>query len=336
MNRQILLDGGGFRVSDRFPFPAYPNGWFRVAYSNELERGDVVPLQYFGRDLVLFRDDAGRARVLDAHCRHLGAHLGYGGRVEGNGIRCPFHAWLWDGDGVCRDIPYAKRIPVGAKIGSWPSVEKNGLVLVYHHSAGEAPTYEIPELPQIEAPDWTPLEIKRWRVRSRWLDMNENAVDQVHFHYVHGARTTPETDVELEGHILRCRSRMKLATPRGDADGGIDTTDFGPGFQTVHLTGIVETLMVNTSTPIDEETTDVSFAYTVNASGDEKKAAGVGAAIVRDLEKQFDEDRTIWENKKYYTRPMLCDGDGDFGVYRKWMSQFFDEGTPGSPGPEGG
>ncbi|MEE8475119.1 MAG: aromatic ring-hydroxylating dioxygenase subunit alpha, partial [Myxococcota bacterium] len=73
------------------------------------------------------------------------------------------------------------------------------------------------------------------------------------------------------------------------------------------------------------EYTDVSFAYTVNAEGDEKKARGVGAAIVRDLEKQFSEDRVIWENKKYYAQPVLCDGDGPFGVYRRWWRQFFSE-----------
>jgi len=116
---------------------------------------------------------------------------------------------------------------------------------------------------------------------------------------------------------------MTLKTPRGEAPGGINTTDFGPGFQTVELTGIIETLMVNTSTPIDDEYTDVSFSYTINANGNERKARGVGAAIIRDLEKQFEEDRPIWENKKYYARPMLCDGDGKFGVYRRWMSQFF-------------
>ena len=26
------------------------------------------------------------------------------------------------------------------------------------------------------------------------------------------------------------------------------------------------------------------------------------------------EDIVIWENKKYWTRPVLCDGDGDFGT----------------------
>ncbi len=39
----------------RFPFPRYPDGWFQVAYSSELPPGGVMPLKYFGKDLVLFR-----------------------------------------------------------------------------------------------------------------------------------------------------------------------------------------------------------------------------------------------------------------------------------------
>ncbi len=202
-------------IEGRFPFPPYPNGWFRVAYGSELAKGEVKSLHYFGQELVLFRDEAGAPHLLDAYCRHLGAHLGHGGKVEGGGIRCPFHAWLWDGDGHCLEIPYAKRIPPAAKIRSWPIVEKNGLVMVWH-------------------------------------------------------------DVEDEP-------------------------------------------------PIDEETTDSSFAYSVNTSGDAQKARGVGDAIIRDLEKQMSEDIPIWENKKYYTKPMLCDGDGKFNVYRRWMRQFFSE-----------
>jgi phenylpropionate dioxygenase-like ring-hydroxylating dioxygenase large terminal subunit len=310
-------------MPSRFPFPAYPNGWFRVAYSFELARGEVRPLHVLGRDLVLFRDETGKARVLDAHCRHLGAHLGHGGRVEGTGIRCPFHGWRWNGEGVCDDIPYAKRIPPGARTRAWTVVERNRIVFVHHDQDGRPPEYEIPELPQLADPAWTPLEIRRWTVRSRWLDMNENAVDRAHFRFVHGTKTIPETQVEIEGHVLRCRSRMKQATPRGLVDGSLDTTDYGPGLQTVHLTGIVETLMVNTSTPIDEETTDTSFAYTVNTGGDPEAARGVGAAIIRDLEKQMSQDIPIWENKAYHERPLLCDGDGPIGLYRRWMRQFF-------------
>ena len=82
---------------------------------------------------------------------------------------------------------------------------------------------------------------------------------------------------------------------------------------------------MNTSTPLDTEYTDTSFAYTVHNDGDEQTARGVGAAIIRDLEKQMAEDIPIWENKAYWTRPILCDGDGRFGLYRQWMRQFFSE-----------
>ena len=55
-----------------WPFPAYPNGWFQIGYAEDLPAKGVQPLEYFGRDLVLFRDEADVARVLDAHCRVRG------------------------------------------------------------------------------------------------------------------------------------------------------------------------------------------------------------------------------------------------------------------------
>ena len=49
-----------------------PTGWFQVAWSADLEVGDVKPLHYFGAELVAFRDLDGAIRVLDAHCQHIG------------------------------------------------------------------------------------------------------------------------------------------------------------------------------------------------------------------------------------------------------------------------
>ena len=100
----------------RFPFPRYPNGCFQVAYTDDLPAGAVMPLSYFGKELVAFRGRDGAVNVLDAHCPHLGAHLGYGGKVEGNRIRCPFHAWQFDGSGACTHVPYSDRAPLRAQI----------------------------------------------------------------------------------------------------------------------------------------------------------------------------------------------------------------------------
>ena len=76
----------------RFPFPV-PNGWFVVAQADDLAPGEVRALYFFARDLVLYRGDDGEPHVVDAHCPHLGAHLGVGGKVEGECLRCPFHGW---------------------------------------------------------------------------------------------------------------------------------------------------------------------------------------------------------------------------------------------------
>jgi len=309
----------------RYPFPPYANGWFRALYSHELPRGTVKALHRLGRELVAFRGDDGQARIFDAHCPHLGAHLGVGGTVEGNALRCPFHGWLWNGEGRCIEITYAKRIPPKAQLRSWRAVERNGVVFVHHDAEGRPPAYEVPEFPECGGSGWTPLEIRHWTVRSRWLDMNENAVDQPHFRFVHGTPTIPEAEVEVEGHIFRVRNTVKMNTPRGVIDGLLTTTDYGPALQTVHIRGGVDTFMLNTATPIDAETTDVSFAYAVRLAPGGAGGTGVGAARIRDLEHQFEQDRAIWENKAYWERPLLCDGDGKLGTYRRWMRQFFAE-----------
>lgn len=50
-------------MSERFPF-SIPNGWFQIAYSDQLRPGDVLPLQYFGKDLVLFRVGSGEVAAV--------------------------------------------------------------------------------------------------------------------------------------------------------------------------------------------------------------------------------------------------------------------------------
>ena len=52
-----------------FPHPL-PDGWYPVAYSDEVPIGEVVPLRYFGQDLIAFRGEDGEAHVLDAHAGH--------------------------------------------------------------------------------------------------------------------------------------------------------------------------------------------------------------------------------------------------------------------------
>lgn len=312
-----------FPEGERYGFPAYPNGWFRVAYSNELGTGEVRALSYFGAEQVLFRSEDGVARLFDAFCPHLGAHLGVGGTVVRDGLRCPFHGWEFDGAGRCVSVPYARRIPPQAAVRAWPVVERNGVVFAWHHAGGAAPSWEPPLLGQVGQEGWTPLLVKHWKVRARWLDMNENCVDRAHFKYVHGTLSIPTSEVEEREHVFRVSSRFEQKAPGGrTTEGVLVTTDYGPGFQHVEMAGILPSILMNTATPLDEEHCDVSFAYSVETHGD-PRAEKLADKIVADLLDQFEHDLPIWENKASWRRPRLCDGDGPIGQYRRWYARFF-------------
>ena len=85
----------------------------------------MKPLHYLGRDLVAWRDAEGEPHVMDAYCPHLGAHLGYGGRVEGCELVCPFHWWRFDADGCNTQVPYDGSSNPAARIHTYPTAERN-------------------------------------------------------------------------------------------------------------------------------------------------------------------------------------------------------------------
>jgi len=306
---------------ERYSFTPYPKGWFRAFFSHELDPGELKTLNILGRELVAFRTESGDVAITEPHCPHLGAHFAHGGKVVGEALRCPFHHWEFGADGACTKIPYAKRIPPKAKIATWPVVERNGMVMIWHDAEGGAPTFEVPELPELVDPDWLPLEIKPWRVRGSWIDMNENCVDGVHFRYIHGTDAIPRTEAEIRDHVHIATSYFEMRTPDGMKDSTLVTTDYGPGLQTVHINGLIPTLMVNTATPIDDEYSDIKFAYTVKTDQDPGKK-NLASAIIKDLKQQFEHDLPIWENKVCWDRPVLCDSDGPIATYRRWYAQF--------------
>jgi nitrite reductase/ring-hydroxylating ferredoxin subunit len=69
---------------------ALHEGWYLLALTPELD-GEITPLSVGSRALMAVRDDADRVRVFDAHCPHRGANLGYGGKLAGGCVVCPFH-----------------------------------------------------------------------------------------------------------------------------------------------------------------------------------------------------------------------------------------------------
>src|SRR6476619_1448425 len=163
-------------MASRYPFSPFPDGWFFVCYSHELPRGKLFSKTFMGKEIVAYRGADGQVAVADAHCPHLGAHMGKGGCIENDAIKCPFHGFRFDQTGKCVSTPYGEP-PKAAKLNTWPAHETNGFILAYHDAEGRAPSWRVPEL---DDEGWGTLVTRRYRFFVNDQATTENGVDTAH------------------------------------------------------------------------------------------------------------------------------------------------------------
>ena len=80
---------------------------------------------------------------------------------------------------------------------------------------------------------------------------------------------------------------------------------------------------ISSATAIDDEYCELRFAFTVKKLVNEGVTSTVGAAFQREIARQLEQDIPIWENKIYVQPPVLVDGDGPIGMFRRWCEQFY-------------
>ena len=312
-------------MTSRYPFPASPNGWFSVAAALDLGPGEVRAVHYLGRDLVLFRDEAGNARVFDAHCPHLGAHLGVGGRVCGDGIVCPFHGWRFDGDGKLVEVPRVDRTPrISAR--AWEVCERNGRIFIWYHADGTPPSFDVTGYREDE-PSWTPWRSNTYRVRVHVQDLTENIIDRSHFLTVHDMALPEQEHFEVSffGASMVVEQRLKVtAASEIGVEVNTKTTTCGPGIAAVEVSqDPLEMLTYITQTPVDDEFTEVNLLFSMKRLPDEDATEAVSRLNDEITNLQFTQDVPIWENKIYRKRPVLTKTDGPVMQYRRWFRQFY-------------
>jgi nitrite reductase/ring-hydroxylating ferredoxin subunit len=307
---------------NRYPFSPYPDGWFQVGWSAQLAPGAVRPLRCFGQELVLFRTEAGEAVVLDAHCPHLGAHMGHGGCVQGESIVCPFHHWRWDAQGRLVEIPYARRDRrPDVVLRRWPVHETCGVILVWNSLAGREPGWRIADAPEYGARGWSGYHTKTWRIRMHVQELAENVPDAPHFRYVHQTPTLPTAIPSTDGPIYRQETRMT------SADGSVDLTfrqeAFGLGLIWLRTSSEPRMAFLNATTPIDAEHCELSISMLIRDPAPGGELSPLGRAHVEALFAQVDQDVPIFEHKVYRAKPPLVEDDGPIAVLRRWAQQFY-------------
>jgi 5,5'-dehydrodivanillate O-demethylase oxygenase subunit len=107
--------------------------WIPIAPSLQLAENPVRKVRVLGEDLVLFKDGSGRLGLVGDRCLHRGVELQFG-IPEANGLRCPYHGWLYGADGQCLDTPLedqTKSFREQLRLKAYPVQALGGLVFAY-------------------------------------------------------------------------------------------------------------------------------------------------------------------------------------------------------------
>lgn len=329
------------------PLSMKPTGWFQVAWSADIAPGEVRRMKYFDRELIGWRTASGEAVVMDAYCEHLGAHLGYGGHVEGEVIQCPFHGWQWNKDGRNVCIPYQDRPNRGRRIRSYPVAERNESIYIWHDADGRAPYFDAPDsFASFEdgssAADYYPhMTLYREALELHPQYVLENGVDFAHFKFVHQTPIVPVfTRHDFSGPWSYVDFTITFEGDEtqsiDDVQSGVEAINGGLGIAVTKSWGMVDNRTISAVTPVDDSTSDVRFTVFIGrprgrAAEDpahaERKAREFGAEVIR----QFEQDVHIWSHQRYSDPPALATAEHEgFTSLRKWATQFYPDGRGGT------
>jgi 5,5'-dehydrodivanillate O-demethylase len=165
--------------------------WHPVAVAGELtQEKPIKAVTILGEKLVVFRQPPGAGQTQPTYglvkekCPHRFASLAYG-RVDAEGIRCPYHGWKFNKGGQCIEQPAEPtNSPLKDKIKqiAYPVEKLAGLLYAY---MGPLPAPLLPRWDVLAREDgrrWTVIESV---IDCNWLQAMENSVDPAHLYWLH-------------------------------------------------------------------------------------------------------------------------------------------------------
>jgi 5,5'-dehydrodivanillate O-demethylase len=158
--------------------------WHPIFPEIKLQDDPVQRVKLLGEQLVLYRDRSGHLGLVGPRCPHRLMDLGFG-IPEENGLRCPYHGWLFDERGTCAEQPleppdstFRNRV----KIAGYPVEAMGGLIWAY---LGPDPVPVLPKWDLFVRPGAIRQITAHW-LPCNWLQVQENRGDVAHATYLHG------------------------------------------------------------------------------------------------------------------------------------------------------
>jgi phenylpropionate dioxygenase-like ring-hydroxylating dioxygenase large terminal subunit len=156
--------------------------WYPVARSRQLRKSALLPVTFAGDPIVIARSASGSVFALEDRCAHrqVPLHLGV---VQGEQLKCGYHAWCYDRCGKLVKIPYLSdrgKIPPAARgVRAYPCREAYGLVFIYPGDPARAEISPLPDLPESSSAEYRTMHFSR-TVECHYSFMHENLMDMNH------------------------------------------------------------------------------------------------------------------------------------------------------------
>ena len=197
------------------------------------------------------------------------------------------------------------------------------MIFAWHDREKSQPDWEIPALEEWDDPEFLPWRYAKLQIKTPPLAIAENLADAGHFIPVHNTHPIPGSfSNTYTGHVGQQKIKAVAYPVHGGKDEFESTaTYYGPAYQVTKMYGKGLGVIINAHTPIDDENVMLRFGVSMKAT--KGMTDELIDHFIDNMRDGYLQDVQIWENKIYLDKPVLCDGDGPIGEFRRWYAQFY-------------
>lgn len=176
------------------------NCWYIAAWADEIDAGPFART-VLDEPLVIYRGGDGGPVVLEDRCCHRALPLSMG-TVIPDGLQCGYHGLVFDETGCCIRVPGQAAVPPGAKIKSYPAVEKWRWIWVWMGDPDLADENLVPDFHWLDDPGWV-APTGQFHLKSNYQNLVDNLLDFSHLQFVHQRTIGTDAIADIPSTVTR-------------------------------------------------------------------------------------------------------------------------------------
>lgn len=194
-------------MTELYPTRFPKNAWYVCAWAGEVGR-DLLARTICNEPVVMFRTEDGAPAAIEDRCCHRHLPLSEG-ELIGDIVQCGYHGLQFDRSGTCVSVPGQTRVPPGAAIKSYPTVERHRAIWIWPGDPAAADEALIPDFSWAEKDGWDTV-CDALRIECNAMLLVDNLLDLTHETYLHDDSLGNEAVVEWPIETDRTDDRVSV------------------------------------------------------------------------------------------------------------------------------